>query len=109
MNIWGLTPPKKWNQPLFEHSYAKLQSGTETMAKHLVFFSEWHLVHIVCTITLFISTMWNSVLLHRTQKHYSFSAGLPAMQVCLYVYHLQGTLCTPCTSYFSELYAEGSL
>ena len=33
------------------------------------------------------------VPLHGTQKHDSFSAGVPAMQVHLHIYHLPSTLC----------------
>ena len=51
------------------------------------------------------STMQNSVLPCRTQKHYSFSTGIPAMQV----YHLYitcvGTLCHFCR-FYSTAYCE---
>ena len=44
-----------------------------------------HLVHLMCTFSITSSIMRNSVLPYRTQKHSSFSAGITAMQVHLFV------------------------
>ena len=43
------------------------------------------------------STAWNLVLPHKTQKHYSFSSGIPAMQVCLIYVTCSGTSHNSCT------------
>ena len=72
----------------------------------------WHivrLVHIMCTFSISCSTVWNSVLPHRTQKHYSFSAGIPATQVGLFVHYLLSTSYAPHLSSSSAPRAEGSL
>ena len=53
--------------------------------------NHWHVicpVYIVHTISLSSSTMQNTVITCRTQKHYNFSAGIPAMQVHLLLNYL---------------------
>ena len=91
--IWVITPPNKWNQPQFERSYMQIAKWYCNYWPNIQYFAvKWRLVHIACTFSLSSSTAWNSVLPHRTQKRYSFSAGLPAMQVHLHVCHLPGTL-----------------
>ena len=107
--FWGLTPPNKWNQPWFEHSYTKLLSYIAIMAKYPGLSIKWCLVYIIYTFSLSSPSMWDSVLPRRTHKHFSFSAGIPAMQVCLHVCHLSGTSCTPRASYSLAPHAEGSL
>ena len=107
--IWGFTPPNKWNWPQFKCSYAKVLSCTEILAKCPRLSIKWCLVHIIYTFSLLSPTALNSVLPCRTQKHTSFSAGIPTMQVHLHLNHLPGTLYAPCESSSSTPCAEGSL